>query len=51
MLSTCFNCGEYRLDKRIVPEGPYAVCPQCGYRHLFRWLPLLVISGASGVGK
>lgn len=51
MLNTCFNCGAYRVDKLIVPEGPYAICPECGYRHAFRRLPLLMVSGASGVGK
>ena len=51
MLNTCYNCGAYRVDKLIVPEGPYAICPECGYRHPFLWLPLLMISGASGVGK
>ncbi len=51
MFNTCYNCGMYRVDKVVIPEGPYAVCPECGYRHPFRWLPLLIVSGASGVGK
>ncbi len=51
MFNVCYNCGAYRVDKLVVPEGPYAVCPECGYRHPFRWLPLLIVSGASGVGK
>ena len=41
----------YRADKIIDPSGPYAICPECGYRHPFRQLPLLVVSGASGAGK
>jgi hypothetical protein len=35
----------------IDPEGPNAVCPECGYKRLFKRLPLLLVSGASGVGK
>jgi 2-phosphoglycerate kinase len=41
----------YRADKVIDPAGPYAICPECGYKHRFRQLPLLIVSGASGTGK
>jgi broad-specificity NMP kinase len=51
MFNVCPNCGEYRVDKIIVPEGPYAVCPVCEYRYKFMRLPLFVLTGASGVGK
>ena len=51
MMNVCFQCGIYRADKIIDPAGPYAVCPECGYRHLFKQLPLLIVSGASGAGK
>ena len=51
MFNVCPNCGEYRVDKIIVPEGPYAVCPSCKYQHKFLRLPLFVLTGASGVGK
>jgi len=51
MLNVCFQCGMYRADKIIDPAGPYAICPECGYQHSFVYLPLLVISGASGAGK
>ena len=51
MLNVCFQCKEYRADKLIDPSGPYAICPLCGYRHKFRQLPLLIVSGASGAGK
>ena len=51
MLNVCVNCGLYRPDKIIDPAGPYAICPECDYRHLFRRLPLFVVSGASGTGK
>lgn len=51
MFSVCHNCGLYRRDKIIDPAGPYAICPECGYKHPFRMLPLLMVSGASGAGK
>ena len=51
MMNVCYNCGEYRVDKEIDPAGPYAICPACGFKHEFRMLPLLVVGGASGVGK
>ncbi len=51
MMNVCFQCGIYRADKIIDPVGPYAVCPECGYKHRFLCLPLFVVSGASGAGK
>ena len=51
MFNVCHNCGLYRADKIIDPSGPYAVCPECGHKHSFRQLPLLIVSGASGAGK
>lgn len=51
MFNVCPNCGEDRADKIIDPEGLYAVCPDCNYRHKFVRLPLFVLTGASGVGK
>src|SRR4029450_5627976 len=51
MLNICVNCGLYRPDKIIDPAGPYAICPEGGHRHLFRPLPLFIVSGASGAGK
>ena len=51
MFNVCPNCGAYRADKIIEPEGAYAVCPDCNYRHKFVRLPLFVLTGASGVGK
>ena len=51
MLNICAHCGAYHADKRIEPDGPYAVCPACGHRERFRRLPLLVVGGASGSGK
>jgi adenylate kinase len=51
VFNVCPNCGEYRVDKMVLPEGPYAVCPVCEYRHRFVRLPLFVVTGASGAGK
>jgi hypothetical protein len=41
----------YHADKVIDPSGPFAICPECGYKHLFKQLPLLMVSGASAAGK
>ena len=51
MWNTCWQCGGYRPDKRIDPQGPTAICPECGHGHCFQQLPLLLVSGASGAGK
>ena len=51
MFNVCPNCGIYSAEKAIEPEGPFAVCLHCGYRHSFVQLPLFVITGASGTGK
>jgi broad-specificity NMP kinase len=51
MMNVCFQCGMYHADKIIDPSGPFAICPECGYQHPFIYLPLLVVSGASGTGK
>jgi shikimate kinase len=51
MMNVCFQCGMYHADKIIDPAGPFAVCPECGFQHPFRQLPLLIVSGASGAGK
>ena len=51
MWNACQICGAYRVDKIIDRDGPYAICPECGHKHLFRYLPLFVVGGASGTGK
>lgn len=51
MFNVCPNCGEYRADKAIAPEGDYAICPDCRFRHKFVRLPLFILTGASGAGK
>jgi len=51
MFNVCYSCGEYSVDKTVDPQGPVAVCPHCGHRHPFRYLPLFMVGGASGTGK
>jgi hypothetical protein len=51
MINVCTQCGIYRADKTIDPTGPYAICPECGFKHPFIQLPLLIVSGASAAGK
>ncbi len=51
MINVCRQCGAYHADKQIDSVEPSAICPECGARHAFFRLPLLVISGASGAGK
>lgn len=51
MMNVCLQCGTYRADKMIDRAGPYAICPEGGYKHRFLQLPLLIVSGASGAGK
>jgi hypothetical protein len=54
MLNVCPECGLYAAGKRVVVRvgaDALAVCPHCGYGHPFRWLPLFVVTGASGAGK
>ncbi len=51
MTNLCPKCGIYRADKIIDPAGPFAICPECGHKQIFRQLPLLTVSGASGTGK
>mgnify|MGYP001241908415 CR=1 FL=1 len=50
MFNVCHACGLYRADKHIEAVGEPgladAICPECGHRHRFRRLPLLVLSGA-----
>ncbi len=51
MMNVCAQCGIYRVDKIIDPQGPYAICPECGHPHRFLQLPILFVCGASGTGK
>ena len=54
MFNVCPQCGEYSVEKTVVPlEGSraLAVCPRCGGETPFLRLPHFMISGASGTGK
>jgi hypothetical protein len=51
MMNVCYGCGVYRVDKIIDPAGPFAVCPECGFKHPFKQLPLFLVGGAAGSGK
>ena len=51
MFNVCPQCGEYAVEKTIVPSGPFAVCPFCHYAHPFLQQPLFIVTGASGAGK
>lgn len=58
MMNACMQCGSYNADKFIVPADDkgqssfaYAICPECGYKQIFRHLPLFIVCGASGTGK
>lgn len=54
MFHVCPQCGLYDEEREIrqqAGELALAVCPHCGYGHLFRRLPLFMLTGASGAGK
>jgi predicted kinase len=51
MFNVCPKCGEYSVEKEIDLSGPFAICPNCHYKHPFLRLPLFIITGASGTGK
>ena len=53
MFNVCLNCAEYRADKTVEKREAHsvAICPLCGHEHAFTPQPLLIICGASGVGK
>jgi shikimate kinase len=51
MLDICWSCDAPEPAKKIDPEGPWAICPECGHHHKFSHLPLLVICGPAGTGK
>jgi hypothetical protein len=51
MFNVCLQCGQYSVEKRIDPSGPFAICPHCGHGQLFLQQPLFVVTGASGAGK
>lgn len=53
MFNRCLSCHEYRADQ-IVEErenNAVAICPVCRHEHPFVMQPLMIICGASAVGK
>ena len=49
MLEICSKCGNHKWDKEII--GNKLRCPKCGEEWAFRKMPLLILTGCSGVGK
>lgn len=49
MIGTCSKCGNHNWDKEV--ENGKIRCPKCGYEWEFVSLPMLVLTGCSGVGK
>ena len=50
-MNVCPNCGLYAVEKEIRPAGDrraLAVCPHCRHPHPFAYLPLMIVTGASG---
>lgn len=47
----CPECGTYTVEKEVRSDVPAVACPDCGREEPFARLPLLVVGGASGVGK
>ncbi|HEY2748507.1 MAG TPA: AAA family ATPase [Polyangia bacterium] len=51
MFNVCAGCGALRADKIVDEAAGVAICPECGHRHPFVRMPLLLVGGASGSGK
>ena len=53
MFNQCLNCKEYHADQIVKQqaEGAVAICPNCENVHPFLMQPLMIICGASAVGK
>jgi hypothetical protein len=51
MFNVCTNCAHWHDKRKIDPAGPYAICPDCGHKQPFNYLPLFVLTGPSGAGK
>lgn len=49
MIGICSKCGNHDWDKEV--EGDRIRCPKCGHTWEFVSLPLLILTGCSGVGK
>lgn len=51
MFTFCPDCSATRRDVRIDHEAGTVTCPACGSTREYDSQPLLVVTGASGVGK
>lgn len=49
MIGICPHCGNYKRDKEVTEA--FISCPECGHQRPYRRLPLLILTGCSGVGK
>lgn len=49
MIGTCSKCGNHKWDK-VVDNGK-VYCPECNNSWDYVALPLLILSGCSGIGK
>jgi hypothetical protein len=46
----CESCGAW-IQPTVDKAASLLLCPQCGHGHAARFLPLFIVTGASGVGK
>jgi dephospho-CoA kinase len=51
MINVCEKCGVYQNDKIVDKMNNQIICPECGFIKKYIFLPLFMISGASGSGK
>ena len=51
MINVCEKCGQYRNDKIVDKVNNSITCPECGHNVPYKFLPLFMVSGASGTGK
>lgn len=53
MFNVCHRCGEWTQNAKIIEIGgeSFRVCISCNDLHPFRKLPIIFLTGASGVGK
>lgn len=56
MFNVCVECGSWTPAKTVLshsanPQQAFAVCDQCQHHHPFAYLPLFIVTGASGSGK
>lgn len=49
MIGICPKCGNDEWDKHV--DGATVACPKCGHSWNLRKLPLMILTGCSGVGK